>query len=73
MTTKAGLTTLLLGCYTIAFGLAGLNAVSSTGLQWLYGVITVVGFVVTSWPVMLPWDAKVSRDAPGEPITRSAE
>jgi hypothetical protein len=56
MTTKAGLIALILGSYVIAFGVAGINVAESTGLRWLFGAVIVVGFCVTGWSIVLPWD-----------------
>jgi hypothetical protein len=56
MTTKAGLATLIGGGYLLAFGLAGVNAASSAWTRWMFALVIVVGFLVTGWAVILPWD-----------------
>lgn len=55
MSTKAGLTLLIVGGYLIAFGIGGVNAASGAA-KWLFSVVLVIGFVVMGWAMVLPWD-----------------
>lgn len=69
MTTKWGITTLIVGSYLIALGIAGINA-NSGGVVALFAVVLVVGFVIAGWSAALPWDggahkARSAHDAPG--------
>jgi hypothetical protein len=54
--TGAGIAALIIGSYLLAFGVAGLNAASSTGQRWLFGIVFVIGVLVAGWAVVLPWD-----------------
>lgn len=66
MTTKAGITALIVGGYTIALGIGGVNATSG-GTQWLFSIILVLGVVLAGWAVVLPWDGGEQRaDAEGQ-------
>jgi hypothetical protein len=62
MTTKAGITLLVVGGYTMALGLAGINA-NSGGAQWLFSIIFVIGMVLAGWAVLLPWKGSKERAA----------
>jgi hypothetical protein len=69
MSTKWGITALIVGSYLLALGIAGINA-NSGGVVALFAVVLVVGFVITGWSVVLPWDgdahkARSAHDAPG--------
>lgn len=69
MDTKWGITTLVVGAYLLALGIAGINA-NSGGVVAVFAVVLVLGFVLTGWSVVLPWDggkarAAAHRDAPG--------
>lgn len=55
MSTKRGITALLVGCYLIAFAIAGLNATSG-GAEAVYAVVLIVAFVITGWAIALPWN-----------------
>lgn len=67
MTTKAGITALVVGGYTIALGIGGVNATSG-GTQWLFSIILVLGVVLAGWAVVLPWDGGPERaGAQGRP------
>ena len=70
MTTKWGITALLVGTYLLAMGIAGINAGSGGGMVAVFAVLLVVGFVIAGWSVLLPWDgaahhARGAHDAPG--------
>jgi len=66
MTTKAGITALIVGGYTIALGIGGVNATSG-GTQWLFSIILVLGVVLAGWAVVLSWDGGEQRaDAEGQ-------
>ena len=70
MTTKWGITALIVGSYLMALGIAGINATSGGGAVAAFAVVLVVGFVITGWSVLLPWDgdahkARSAHDAPG--------
>ncbi|NUR60383.1 MAG: hypothetical protein HOV87_17245 [Catenulispora sp.] len=60
MTTKAGITLLIVGGYTMALGIGGINA-NSGGAQWLFSLILVIGVVLAGWAVVLPWDGGTER------------
>ena len=69
MSTKWGITALIVGSYLLALGIAGINA-NSGGVVVLFAVVLVIGFVITGWSVVLPWDgdahkARSAQDAPG--------
>ena len=74
MSTKWGITALLVGSYLLALGIAGINAASG-GLVALFAVVLVAGFVLAGWSALLPWDGDPARagqaghDAPG-PVPR---
>jgi len=55
MDTKWGITAVLVGSYLLALGIAGINA-NSGGAVALFSVVLVLGFIVTGWAVVLPWD-----------------
>ena len=55
MNTKWGITALTVGGYLLALGIGGINF-NSGGLVALFAVVLVVGFIVTGWAVLLPWD-----------------
>jgi hypothetical protein len=65
MDTKSGLTSLVVGGYLIAMGIAGINA-NSGGAQWVHAIVLVIGFVLAGWAVVLPWDGGGQRGA-GKP------
>ena len=56
ISTKAGIAALIIGSYLLAMGVAGLNAASSTGQRWAFGIIFVIGVLVAGWAVVLPWN-----------------
>ncbi|MBS2540079.1 hypothetical protein KGQ20_45805 [Catenulispora sp. NF23] len=56
MTTKWGITALLVGGYLLALGFAGINA-DSGGAVAVFAVVLVLGFVVTGWSAVLPWES----------------
>jgi len=69
MSTKWGITALVVGSYLLTLGIAGINF-SSGGWVALYAVVLVIGFVLTGWSIVLPWDGGAHRtrsahDAPG--------
>jgi hypothetical protein len=64
MSTKSGLTALLVGGYLIAFAIAGLNATSG-GTEAVYAVVLVVAFVITGWSMVLPWNGAKTHAATG--------
>ncbi|WP_194898983.1 hypothetical protein [Catenulispora pinisilvae] len=66
MTTKWGITALLVGSYLLALGIAGINA-NSGGVVAVFAVVLVLGFVVTGWSAVLPWDAGQARQTDLEP------
>ena len=55
MTTKAGITSLIVGGYVMALGIGGINA-NSGGLQWLFSLVFIIGVVLAGWACVLPWD-----------------
>ncbi|GAA1967289.1 hypothetical protein [Catenulispora subtropica] len=55
MTTKLGVTLLIVGGYVIALGIGGINAASG-GTKWLFALLLVIGVVVMGWAMILPWD-----------------
>ena len=63
-----GVTVLIVGGYLLALGIAGINAYSGLALV-SYSLVLVLGFVLTGWAVLLPWDGGHQRhpqhDAPG--------
>lgn len=65
MDTKLGVTLLAVGGYLMAMGFAGINA-NSGGAQWVHAIVLVIGFVLTGWAVVLPWDGGRQRGA-GKP------
>lgn len=66
MTTKWGITALLVGSYLLALGIAGINA-NSGGVVAVFAVVLVLGFVVTGWSAVLPWDGGQARQTDQEP------
>jgi hypothetical protein len=60
--TGAGIAALIIGSYLLAAGVAGLNAASSTGQRWAFGVLFVIGVLVAGWAVVLPWDGSSGGD-----------
>lgn len=72
MTTKWGITALVVGSYLLGLGIAGINA-NSGGVVAVFAVVLVLGFVVAGWSMVLPWDggarkarkARSAHDAPG--------
>jgi len=54
--TGRAIAALIIGSYLLAFGVAGLNAASSTGQSWIFGIVFVIGVLVAGWAVVLPWD-----------------
>jgi hypothetical protein len=69
MSTKWGITALIVGSYLLALGIAGINA-NSGGAVAAFAVVLVVGFVVVGWSLVLPWDggahkARSAHEAPG--------
>lgn len=69
MSTKWGITALVVGSYLLALGIAGINATSG-GVVAIYAVVLVIGFVIAGWSIVLPWDGGAHRtrsaqDAPG--------
>lgn len=74
MTTKWGMTALVVGAYLLTLGIAGINANSGGGAVAVFAVLLVVGFVVAGWSILLPWDgghkARGAQDAPGPVPTR---
>jgi uncharacterized membrane protein required for colicin V production len=65
MSTKWGITLLIVGSYLIALGIGGINAASGA-LVGVFALVLVIGFVITGWSIVLPWDG-----SPGK--VRSAE
>jgi hypothetical protein len=65
MSTKWGLTALLVGSYLIAFGIAGINA-NSGGALAFFVVMLILGFVSAGWSIVLPWDGGASMKARAE-------
>lgn len=69
MSTKWGITALVVGGYLMALGIAGINANSGGGALAVFAVVLVIGFVVAGWSVVLPWDGggkvRGAHDAPG--------
>ena len=57
MTTKTGTAALIGGGYVLALAFAGLNAASSAGQRWLFGLVFVVGFVLMGLAIIMPWEA----------------
>ena len=66
MDTKWGITGLLVGSYLLAFGIAGINA-NSGAAQAVFVVVLIIGFVVTGWSVVLPWNGGGTRPAHPSP------
>lgn len=62
MSTKWGITVLIVGGYLLALGIAGINA-NSGGAQAFFVVVLIVAFVVTGWSIVLPWDGGKARAA----------
>lgn len=54
--TGAGIAALIVGSYLLAVGVAGLNAASSTGQRWAFGILFVIGVLIAGWAVVLPWN-----------------
>ena len=55
MSTKLGMTLLILGGYVMALGFGGINA-NSGGAQWLFSLVLVAGIVMAGWAAVLPWN-----------------
>jgi hypothetical protein len=60
--TGTAIAALIVGSYLLAAGVAGLNAASSTGQRWAFGILFVIGVLVAGWAVILPWDGRSGRD-----------
>ncbi|GAA2016902.1 hypothetical protein GCM10009839_10800 [Catenulispora yoronensis] len=60
-----GITLLIVGGYTMALGFGGVNA-NSGGVQWLFSIILVLGFIMTGWATVLPWDGVKGRAVDAE-------
>ncbi|NUR27556.1 MAG: hypothetical protein HOV83_17235 [Catenulispora sp.] len=65
MSTKLGMTLLVVGGYVMALGFGGINA-NSGGAQWLFSLVLVLGIVMAGWAVVLPWNGGGQHGAPTE-------
>lgn len=75
MSTKLGITSLIVGGYLMAMGIAGINVnADSGGAQAVFSLVLVIGLVIAGWSVMLPWDggeAHSLSQTPVEPVSES--
>lgn len=58
MSTKWGITALVVGGYLLAIGIGGINANEGAGATTLFALVLMVGFVIAGWAVVLPWDGE---------------